>query len=171
MMAPGRIAASYLLLILTACAGQQDQVSSLAEGPLECVPYARAVSGIELRGDAWLWWQAAEGRYRRGTEPVPRAVLVFSRTERLPRGRLAVVTALTGPREIRVTHANWTGGRVTEDVPVIDVSPGNDWSAVRVFNVEAGVFGRHYPTTGFIYRDPVLAGARATSAFGRPARA
>ncbi len=26
-----------------------------------CVPYARAVSGISLRGNAWTWWQGAKG--------------------------------------------------------------------------------------------------------------
>jgi hypothetical protein len=35
-------------------------------GRMECVPYARRVSGIELTGDAYLWWNEAAGRYERG---------------------------------------------------------------------------------------------------------
>ncbi|MEX2648160.1 MAG: CHAP domain-containing protein [Alphaproteobacteria bacterium] len=166
MMVPGRIAASYLALILAACAGRQDQISSLpaVEGPLECVPYARAVSGIELSGDAWSWWRAAEGRYQRGTEPALGAVLVFSRTNRLPRGHVAVVTAVEGPREIRIAHANWIPGRVTEDVSIIDVSAANNWSAVRVFSVDRGGYGATYRTDGFIYRAPAVAGAPTVGA-------
>lgn len=166
MIVPGWVFAPLLMLALASCAGRQEQVSSLpaTEGPLECVPYARAISGIELRGDAWSWWQAAEGRYRRGASPALEAVLVFSRTDRLPRGHLAVVTAMTGPREIRIAHANWVGGRVTEDVPVIDVSLANDWSAVRVFNVDRGGYGATYRTDGFIYRAPAVAGSSALGA-------
>lgn len=155
----GRYAAALVLLALAGCAGARDSVTSAAPapGPLECVPYARAVSGVELRGDAWTWWQAAEGRYRRGTAPAPGAVLVFGRTDHLPRGHLAVVTAVIGRREIRIAHANWVRGRITEDVPAIDVSAANDWSSVRVFNVEAAAYGQPYPTEGFIYRAPAVA--------------
>ncbi|MGC8159731.1 hypothetical protein ACP3WZ_24715, partial [Salmonella enterica] len=32
----------------------------------ECVPFARAASGIQIYGDAWTWWGQAAGRYRRG---------------------------------------------------------------------------------------------------------
>ena len=34
---------------------------------LQCVPYARQVSGIRIFGDAHTWWGQAEGRYARGT--------------------------------------------------------------------------------------------------------
>ena len=30
---------------------------------LQCVPYARQVSGIRIYGDAHTWWDQAEGRY------------------------------------------------------------------------------------------------------------
>jgi hypothetical protein len=46
---------------------------------------------------------------------------------------------------------------VTSDVRVIDISPGNDWSALRVWN-GAG-FGKVYPAHGFIYPGPAGAGA------------
>ena len=31
--------------------------------PLQCVPYAREHSGIKLFGDAYTWWDQAEGKY------------------------------------------------------------------------------------------------------------
>jgi surface antigen len=97
-------------------------------GSISCVPFARARTGIELRGDAWEWWDAAAGRYQRGRRPAPGHVLVFGRTRRLPQGHVSVVRRVIGPREIRVDHANWAEsgghgrGRVSEDQPVIDVS-------------------------------------------------
>jgi hypothetical protein len=76
----------------------------------------------------------------------------------LPRGHVAVVVAAQGPRRILVSHANWGGdgetrGKVHERQPVIDVSPGNDWSEVRLENTQ-GSFGRVYPAHGFIYPGP-----------------
>lgn len=106
---------------------------------MSCVPFARARTGIELRGDAWEWWDAAAGRYQRGRTPAAGHVLVFGRTRRLPQGHVSVVRRVTGPREIRVDHANWAEaggqgrGRVSEDQPVLDVSGANDWSALRVW--------------------------------------
>src|SRR5688572_24210456 len=46
-------------------------------GVLQCVPYARAQSGIDIRGNALTWWDQAAGRYRRGAEPQVGAVLAF----------------------------------------------------------------------------------------------
>ena len=112
---------------------------------LSCVPYARARSGLTLRGDAWQWWDAAAGRYARARRPQPGAVLVLARTARLPQGHVAVVARVVGAREIRVDHANWASGRdkgrVARDQPVLDVSPGNDWSVVRVWFPPAGDYG------------------------------
>ena len=45
--------------------GTSRVVQPEGAGGLSCVPYARARSGIALRGDAWQWWEAAEGRYAR----------------------------------------------------------------------------------------------------------
>jgi surface antigen len=158
------------LLALTACAGApppttappQQALLPLPDGPLECVPYARQVSGIAIRGDAWTWWHQAAPRYARGKAPRAGAVLVFARTRALPRGHVAVVTHVIEAREILVTHANWgstaaTRGRVGSGVRVIDISPGNDWSELRVWN-GAG-FGKAYPAQGFIY--PGVGGAGA----------
>lgn len=126
------------------------------DGFLECVPFARTVSGIGIRGDAWTWWDRADGIFWRGSVPRVGAVLAFKRDNSLRSGHVAVVVQLSNPREILVTHANWgsdgdTRGVVHERQPVMDVSPANDWTAVRLMNTK-GTFGRTYPAHGFIYQ-------------------
>src|ERR1700735_4836128 len=59
---------------------------------LQCVPYAREVSHIELTGNAYLWWAEAAGRYGRGANPEVGAVLNFRGVGRMPLGHVAVVT-------------------------------------------------------------------------------
>ena len=131
---------------------------------LSCVPFARARSGIALRGDAWQWWDAAAGTYQRGPRPGPGHVLVFGRTRRLPQGHLSVVRRVINPREIRVDHANWASagthgrGRVSEDQPVLDVSSRNDWTAVRVWFPPSQDYGNTvFATHGFIAPRLVMA--------------
>jgi surface antigen len=156
------------LLMLAACAstGPRGRVPGYSGGELSCVAYARARSGIDLRGDAWQWWEAAarSGRYERSRQPRVGSVLVFMRTSRNRSGHLAVVTRIISRREIRVDHANWaTGrdrGRIARDQPVVDVSPGNDWSLVRVWYPPIQDFGRtNYPTYGFIHGGRLVAEA------------
>jgi len=124
-----------------------------AQRPLQCVPYARALSGLPIRGDAWTWWQAADGRYLRGPAPRAGSVLVLKRTDRLRRGHLAVVTQVLGPREVLAEHANWLNrGMIHRNVPLVDVSPANDWSQVRLWYVPGNhLGGRTYPAHGFIH--------------------
>lgn len=117
-----------------------------------CVLYARAVSGIDLRGDAYTWWDGAAGRYLRGQVPEPGAVLVLSRTDRLQRGHVAVVRQVLDDRDILVDHANWLPGQIVTGMQVRDVSPDNDWTRLRFLNRQAGVFGSVYPADGFIYQ-------------------
>jgi len=172
------VALVALLLGLNACAEPRDSQSAmtrpppaagaqfalldpaaLPKGPLQCVPYARLASGIAIRGDAWTWWGQAEEVHGRGQWPQVGAVLVFKRTQRLQRGHVSVVARIVSAREILVTHANWTStsgsrGKVTHNVRVIDDSPGNDWTEVKVWNEGTGTFGRSYPAYGFIYRPP-----------------
>ncbi len=179
---PAAPAAALLGLALAACAGPgaderaapvvpppQGFVQMVAHDPadrlgharprivtparrLQCVHYARRHSGIEIRGDAWTWWGKAKGRYRRGAKPAVGSVLVLKRKGE-SRGHLAVVTRVLGDREIVASHANWLNkGRIHVDTPIRDVSPGNDWSAVRVWYTPANVLGKStYPAYGFIH--------------------
>ncbi len=121
---------------------------------LQCVPYAREVSHIELSGDAFLWWAEAAGRYARGNTPVEGAVLNFRPIGRMPLGHVAVVTAVIDSRTILVTQANWIRGAITNDVTVQDVSPDNDWSRVQVELGDSSTLGAAYPVYGFIYNQP-----------------
>ena len=77
------------------------------DGVLQCVPYARFMSGIGLRGDAWTWWDEAAGIYARGSHPEPGAILSFPGIDRMPLGHLAVVTQVLSERKILIDHANW----------------------------------------------------------------
>lgn len=168
-----------LALILSACGtGPADigepglyPVASYRGGEdfIWCVPYAREISGIQIRGDADTWWRQAAGRYDRGRTPAPYSVLTLKPDNRLRDGHVAVVTGIVGPREIRVSHANWgwtpqTRGRVYENMPVIDVSPGNDWSEVRFKHPAVGDFGRVYPALGFIHSDRIAPDVRVAQA-------
>jgi surface antigen len=118
---------------------------------VECAPFARALSGVALYGDAADWWQQADGKYARGQTPSPGAVLVFSRSGKLPYGHVSVVSAVVDSRTIRVIQANWVHGQVSVRQPVVDVSPDNDWTQVRVFWPPSGHMGASvYQTDGFI---------------------
>lgn len=123
-------------------------------GPLQCVPFARNESGIEIVGNAWTWWEQAAGVYQRGSAPEPGAVLAFQSNRTMRLGHVAVVSEIVNDREIEIEHANWGPG-IKRDVRVIDVSPSNDWTAVRVaLDRNNDSFGDVYPTHGFIYDRP-----------------
>lgn len=128
-------------------------------GYLQCVPFARENSGIELSGNASAWWSAAQGIYERGSRPEIGSVLNFRSNGRMHSGHVAVVTNVDNGRTVEIDHANWGGpggnrGGVSRNVTVVDVSPANDWSAVRVALGRSGDFGSVYPTFGFIYDRP-----------------
>tara|TARA_R110000787_G_scaffold185195_1_gene296974 strand:+ start:1441 stop:1977 length:537 start_codon:yes stop_codon:yes gene_type:complete len=115
-----------------------------------CVPFARNVSGVQIRGNANTWWGKASGLYEKGKEPLVGAVMAFRKTSKLPMGHVAVVSEVVSDREIRVDHANWKRNEVSLKMDVIDVSENNDWSAVRLKS-QPTAFGSVYPVTGFIY--------------------
>ncbi|MEY4708670.1 MAG: hypothetical protein RJB58_2393 [Pseudomonadota bacterium] len=117
-----------------------------------CVEYARLRSGMAVFGDAKHWWERARTLYARASRPVEDAVMVFSGSKRLKRGHVAVVTEIVSDREIIVDHANWQNRREVDlATPVLDVSPNNDWSMVRVWHIPSGQFGtRTYAISGFI---------------------
>lgn len=119
-----------------------------------CVPFARDDSGISLPGNAWQWWGNAAGHYERGRVPQPGAVLDFRSNPQMRLGHVAVVAKVINSREVEINQANWVHGEISHDVPVVDVSEANDWTAVRVEVGHSGVFGSVYPTYGFIYDRP-----------------
>ena len=126
--------------------------------PPKCVGFARERSGIDIHGDAWTWWDQADGRYARDSAPELGAVLVLTGYAGEKRAHLAVVRDMDSPRVIRVDHANWLNdGRIYLDDPVADVSADNDWSEVRVYNLRDHGWGaKVYQVQGFILprKDP-----------------
>ncbi len=167
-----RVAAAGLtaLTALSACAGPSRTTATAGRSraaTVECAPYARQVSGLQLYGDAADWWEEAAGRYGRSAAPSPGAVLVFRRNGRLPHGHVSVVARLRSEREITVTQANWVHGRIAHDEPVVDVSPGNDWTAVRVWWAPSSTLGTTvYPAFGFIAGHPPRSDGIAGSGAG-----
>ena len=119
----------------------------------QCAPYAREVSGIQIRGNANTWWGQAAGRYERGHTPKEGAVLAFEATRRMRVGHVATVSKVVSEREVLLTHANWSRpGRVEFDVRAVDVSAAGDWSLVKVwYGPQHGLGTSAYPTNGFIY--------------------
>lgn len=125
----------------------------------ECVPFARAISGVAIIGDAHTWWQQAEGKFARGQRPAPGAVMAFRAQPDMPLGHVAVVTAVLDARTVLVAHRNWDGGlgkgRISLDQKVADVSDRGDWSAVRVWHEGTRTLGPNvWRLAGFIYRAP-----------------
>lgn len=128
-------------------------MASHAAEALQCVPYARLVSGVALRGDALNWWDQAAGQYERGAQPRKGAIMAFRPTGPMALGHLAVVSKVVSQREVLVRHANWSSpGAIEEDVLVRDVSDMGDWSAVKVWHSPTNQMGvRSNPLYGFIY--------------------
>jgi len=125
----------------------------------QCVPFARLISGIQIFGDAYTWWQQAIGKYDVGFQPKAGAVLCFKPTERMRLGHVAVVSQVLTDRIVQITHANWSPiegsrGKVEKDVTLVDVSPQGDWSQVKVwYDPNRDLGGSTYATYGFIYQD------------------
>lgn len=146
------------LVALASCGG--TSAASGDPGPKvvsQCVPFARAVAGVPLYGNAADWWTSAAGRYARSGKPQVGSVLVFRRTARLPYGHVAVVSQVLSSRRILLTHANWVPNHVNQDVLTIDVSPKNDWSQVKVWWPPLRQMGATaYPAYGFIHSSQPL---------------
>jgi surface antigen len=146
-----------LLACVATLVAVSPATSSILSYVGECVPFARAASGIQIYGDAWTWWDRAEGRYQRGDKPRVGSVIVFAKTSRLPLGHVAVISQIVDPRVAMVTHANWSRidgerGHTEQDVTLTDVSDDNDWSAVKVwYRDRDGLGSTVYPVYGFIY--------------------
>jgi hypothetical protein len=64
---------------------------------------------------------------------------------------VSVVTHIDSSRLIRVTTPTAKWGRLAR-VPILDVSPNNDWTEVRVWHIPGGHWGgRIYRADGFIH--------------------
>lgn len=146
---------------------------------LQCVPFARDNSGIAIVGNAVNWWGKAAGVYERGSRPEVGSVLNFRATGRMYLGHVAVVSRVIDARNVQIDHANWSSrGAISRNISVIDVSPRNDWTAVRVALGQGAEFGSVYPTYGFIYDRPdhgtmianvgVAAPSATSAAFANP---
>lgn len=161
-----------LLAALVLAMGMLLAANAQAE---QCVTFAREVSGIGLKGDGWTWWASAAGHYDRGQKPRDGAVVVFKKHGSMSHGHVAVVTQVISARKVLVDHANWAPhrgrgrGQVTTKVMMLDVSPHNDWTEVRVWNEASQEIGKKiYPTYGFIYAKAPRAEAKVIEAKDEP---
>jgi CHAP domain len=139
-------------------AGVEPKIMDPA-APLQCVPFARDASGVNIRGDAKHWWKLAAGKYSRSRRPKEGAVFVMRGYRSARRGHVAVVRQILDRRTIVVDHANWgNDGRVYLSAPVRDESVKNDWSKVRVWYTPNERWGqRVYRAKGFIYPTTTVA--------------
>lgn len=119
----------------------------------QCAPYARKVSGIDIRGNAHTWWDQAAGRYERGAKPKVGAVMAMAATDRMRLGHVAMVARVVSDREVILDHANWSRrGGVEHTARALDVSSAGNWSMVKVwYGPNGGLGTSSYPTKGFIY--------------------
>ena len=160
------------LLFAAACAAPQVELPKLSEVDIDpdrqalairevavlrsqgkrawCVPFARNLSGIQIRGNANTWWGQAKDIYQRGKEPRVGSVMAFSKSSRLSMGHVAVVSEIVSDRHVLINHANWKRNKVTLKMGVIDVSDAGDWSKVKVES-SPGSYGSPYPVSGFIH--------------------
>ena len=147
------LAARFALVAALCLTATAPAYAASKAGYLQCVPFARQVSGIDIRGNAWTWWNQAEGRYERGKEPKVGSVMSFKKTARNPYGHVAMVSQIVGDREVLLTHANWSyRGGIERNVRAIDVSAAGDWSQVKVwFAPTQGMGTTVFPVNGFIY--------------------
>ncbi|CAO3373540.1 CHAP domain-containing protein [Azospirillum argentinense] len=133
----------------------------------DCVRTLRSISDFEIRGDAWTWWNTAAEQYERDKRPALGSVLVFKRSQRLGRGHVSLVSHIVDRRTIEVDHS-WLDGRgLRRNMRVVDVSPRNDWTAVRVWHEPSDQLGlRVYTTYGFILPDGEEAEIRQAASRG-----
>ena len=161
----GLAAALFAATPAAACTAKAGGVAALSFS-LQCVPYARQVSGIHIFGDAHTWWEQAAGRYARGYAPKVGAVMAFKPHGKMVLGHVATVSRVIDQRTVLLRHANWSPingrtGQIEDDVKAVDVSPGNDWSAVRVwFAPSQALGGTAWPVQGFIYKGKPRRGER-----------
>jgi len=145
-------------LIATAVAGMMLGAPGSARAEMvNCVQFVKKASAVSLHGNAYQWWDSADGTYARGNQPQSGAVMVFSKSRHLPFGHVALVQKLIDDHTVLIDHANWSRiaghkGHVERSVRVVDVSRNNDWSQVRVWYAGlADVGNTVYNLRGFVY--------------------
>jgi len=164
MMKTLRAIAGAILLASVAVAPSAASAQSI-----QCAPFARMFSGIQLFGAAASWWNQAVGKYLRGSTPQIGSVMVFKAIGSMRSGHVATVTDIVSDRVIKITHANWSiidgrRGQVERDVTVVDASANNDWSKVKVWFAPIQKVGNTaYPVNGFIYKAGQAAAAAVQS--------
>lgn len=136
-------------------------IARAAEGSpsayLQCVPYARQLSGIQIYGDAHTWWKQSRFAYERGNAPQVGAVLSLKSHGKMRLGHVAVVSKIIDRRNILLSHANWSPvngrrGQVERNVAAVDVSKNGDWSRIKIWYAPISALGKTaYPVNGFIY--------------------
>lgn len=172
-MSSHRFFGAFAACLMTAAA-MLVSTPAAASNYLQCVPFARAESGVDIRGNAKTWWAQAAGQYERGQEPRRGAVMAFAGTRGMPMGHVAVVKKVLNDREILIDHANWSPingrrGQIERNVRVRDVSDAGDWSLVRVWYAPIGDLGlRANPVQGFIYSGSAPEAAPTTPGFKSP---
>lgn len=145
--------------LLEAPANARDSGSAELAPYLQCVPYARELSGVQIYGDAHTWWQQAAGKYKRGNAPRVGAVMAFQPHRNMSLGHVAAVSRIIDSRTVLLSHSNWSPidgrrGQIEKNVKAIDVSPNNDWSEVRVWYHPIQALGKTaWPVHGFIYNE------------------
>ncbi len=143
-----RIALSLAVLLLAVPAVEASQWGG-------CVRYVRDRTGISIFADAWGWWDGAAGRFERGSEPAVGAIMVFRRGDTLRLGHVSLVSRIVDSRTVLVDH-NWGRAGIIRNHRVIDTSPNNDWSTVRVWHNPSDTPGIYnYRLSGFVYPDTV----------------
>jgi len=136
---------------------------------LQCVPYARQLSDIQIYGDAHTWWGQAKGRYAQGERPRVGAVMAVQPYHNSHLGHVAVVSRVIGRRTVLISHANWSEpGKIENNVRAVDVSPDNDWSQVRIWYGPMQSLGAgHWSLYGFIYKEKPGNSAKPNMKFAR----
>ena len=115
-------------------------------------------SGIELSGNAARGGTTLPACMSGALAPEVGSILNFrARPGTCGWATVAVVTNVISPRHIEIDHANWGApGRISRNIDVVDVSPSNDWTDVRVALSQSEDYGKRLlrrtasSTTGLI---------------------
>lgn len=142
------------------------------DGGISCVPYARQATGMAISGNGGQWWYNAAGLYARSNRPEVGSIMAFPGYGGMRAGHVAVVERVVSSREVLIHHANWGGpgirrGSIMRGVSVVDASPNNDWTQVRVQVGHSNEnYGRTYPVYGFIHNRPDTTGGAMLAGTG-----